>query len=127
MDSNRKLTTPDLLLIAMYECFGVAIITFTIVNMHILNGQVWSIPLSWIVAQMIAGHVSEGHFNPAVSFAICLSRARDKWWTMIWWYWLPQFFGVVLAHYILKITLPDSQYGPNSGAHGDCFGFCPGF
>ncbi len=60
-----------------------------------------------VLAGMIAslGHVSGGHFNPAVSLGAAIS-GRLGWLDLVF-YWVAQVVGAVLAAAILYVTVPN--------------------
>jgi len=56
------------------------------------------------------GHISGAHFNPAVPLAFSISRHFPP--KEILPYWAAQFFGGIVAIFLLKTTLPESAiYG----------------
>lgn len=55
------------------------------------------------VVVYIFGHISGGHANPAVTFAMALN-GRLKWLEALQ-YWLAQFVGVILAAFLLNFVL----------------------
>ena len=63
----------------------------------------------------VFGHISGGHFNPAVTFAMALN-GRVKWLEALF-YWIAQFVGAILAAFLLNYfvtTLGGSMDGAAS-------------
>jgi aquaporin Z len=60
-----------------------------------------------ILAIMVSalGHISGGHFNPAVTFGFLVTRRIDG--TMAIVYWISQFVGAVIAALLLRIVFDD--------------------
>jgi aquaporin TIP len=52
------------------------------------------------------GHISGGHFNPAVTFGFLITRRMDPMLAGI--YWLAQFAAAILGALLLKWIFPDS-------------------
>jgi aquaporin TIP len=59
------------------------------------------------IAVMVSalGHISGGHFNPAITFGFLLARRITGFLAVT--YWVAQFAGAVVAAAILKGVLPD--------------------
>jgi MIP family channel proteins len=55
------------------------------------------------------GHISGGHFNPAISFGVWVTRKLSTFDTLT--YWIAQLAGGVAAAYLLK-RLPVDVWGP---------------
>ena len=76
-----------------------------------------------IMAMIYAvGHVSGGHFNPAVSFAFALTRHFP--WRRVAGYWLAQAAGALAAAALLRASLGgDAHVGATlpSGSQGQAF------
>jgi aquaporin TIP len=51
------------------------------------------------------GHISGGHFNPAVTFGFLVARRIDPALALV--YWLSQLAGAVLGALLLVVLLPD--------------------
>lgn len=62
-----------------------------------------------VVACMIyaVGHISGAHFNPAVTLAFAVTRHFPK--KEILPYWMAQFLAAILASFILKTILPETE------------------
>jgi aquaporin TIP len=56
------------------------------------------------------GHISGGHFNPAVTFGFLVTRRIDLGLAVV--YWVSQFLGAVAGALLLTWTLPDDLTGP---------------
>jgi MIP family channel proteins len=64
------------------------------------------------VATLISslGHISGGHFNPAVTVAFWATRRFGTAVSLS--YWVAQILGGIMASYLLRATLPDSAWAP---------------
>lgn len=84
----------------IYEFIGTFFLVFT-VGMTVLgpNGAgAWApLAIGSILAVMIyaGGHISGGHYNPAVSFAVYLRKLLTL--NDLWLYWVAQLLGAVVA------------------------------
>jgi aquaporin Z len=60
-----------------------------------------------ILAIMVSafGHISGGHFNPAVTFGFLVTRRIDAAMAIV--YWISQFVGAVIAALLLRIVFDD--------------------
>jgi aquaporin Z len=52
------------------------------------------------------GHISGGHFNPAVTFGFLVARRIDPALAIV--YWISQFLGAVAGALVLVIVVPDN-------------------
>jgi aquaporin Z len=62
-----------------------------------------AIGASLMIMVYMGGHISGGHYNPAVSLAVFLRgklEGRD-----LLWYWVSQFIGAILAAAVVYVTL----------------------
>jgi glycerol uptake facilitator-like aquaporin len=61
-----------------------------------------------VIAVMVSslGHVSGGHFNPAITLGFFVTRRLSAAHALL--YWLAQFGGAALAALLLKWILPSS-------------------
>lgn len=75
----------------MVECIGTFFLTLAIS----LTGNPIAIGLMLMTMIYIGGHISGGHFNPAVSFAFFLEKRLTSHWLLK--YWLAQAIGASLA------------------------------
>src|SRR5687767_10007878 len=88
-------------------------------------GQVGiAISFGLVITVMIyaVGHISGGHFNPAVSFAFALSRHFP--WPRVAGYWTAQVVGALAAALLLRASLGDvANVGATtpSGSDGQSF------
>ena len=74
------------------------------------------------------GHISGGHFNPAVTFGFLVARRMDPALAVV--YWISQMVGAVLGAVVLVLVVPDALTEPvNLGAPalGDGVGAGAGF
>ncbi|GAA1973767.1 hypothetical protein GCM10009718_07110 [Isoptericola halotolerans] len=87
--------------------------TFNIVN----NGQIITVALAGGIALMAViaglGHLSGGHFNPAVTFGLTLA-GRSSWVDLVP-YWIAQLVGAAACGALLLLIIPDT-YPPLVGA-----------
>src|SRR5215216_1549295 len=70
-----------------------------------------------VIAVMVSavGHISGGHFNPAITFGFMLTRRISVLLGLV--YWVVQFAGGVLAALLLRWIFPDSyRNAANLGA-----------
>ncbi len=56
------------------------------------------------------GHISGGHFNPAVTIGFWVTRRVGTFDTLT--YWAAQLAGAVTASYVLRFAVPDDIWGP---------------
>ena len=62
------------------------------------------------------GHISGGHFNPAISIGFWVTKRLSTLHTLL--YWAAQVGGAIAASYLLRTLLAVSAWGPVSlGAH----------
>jgi len=83
----------------LYELIGTFFLFFTI-GMTVLSpnvGLLAPLAIGSILAVMIfaGGHISGGHYNPAVSLAVYLRKKLSA--DDLWKYWIAQIAGTVLA------------------------------
>jgi aquaporin TIP len=74
------------------------------------------------------GHISGGHFNPAVTFGFLVARRMEPALAIV--YWISQMLGAVLGAVVLVLVVPDALTEPvNLGAPalGDGVGAGAGF
>ena len=84
----------------LVELIGTFFLVFTVASAVLFGGEFGVIaPLSIGFALMImvyaGGHISGGHYNPAVSFAAALRGALE--WKQLVPYWIFQFIGAACA------------------------------
>lgn len=93
----------------VYELIGTFFLVLT-VGMTVLNpdsaGPLAPLAIGSVLALMIyaGGHVSGGHYNPAVSLAVYLRKKLDL--KDLGYYWAAQFIGAILAS-LVTIFLKD--------------------
>lgn len=100
----------------IYEFIGTFFLVLTIglVSLEPNKIGLWApLAIGSILAVMIfaGGHISGGHYNPAVSLAVFLARKLSK--RDLWVYWLAQFLASIIAA-LLTIYLKDGV-GSNPG------------
>ncbi len=83
----------------LVEFIGTFFLVFTVASAVLAGGEGVIAPLSIGFALMImvyaGGHISGGHYNPAVSLAAAIRGALDK--KQILPYWISQVLGAVVA------------------------------
>ncbi|PZR54958.1 MIP family channel protein [Xylanimonas oleitrophica] len=95
------------------EAFGTFILVLGIVgtwtfNLQLNQGSIVPVALAAGIMLMAAvasvGHVSGGHFNPAVTFGMALAGRTS--WRNVLPYWLAQFFGAGVSALVLWSIVP---------------------
>jgi len=75
------------------------------------GGNLTAIALAHVLAIGVmasaVGHISGGHFNPAVTFGFVVTRKIEIHLAAA--YWFAQFVGAILAAFLLEIVLPQQQ------------------
>ena len=61
-------------IVGFYELLGTWILTTAIVLAASNGGSLWAIPLALYAGIQIAGPISGGHHNPAVTIAVFIGR-----------------------------------------------------
>lgn len=70
--------------------------------------------LAITVMFVAVGHISGGHFNPAVTAAFWVTRRQGTWNTML--YWIAQLLGAAAGCYVISLFyLPDVWRGAHLG------------
>jgi aquaporin TIP len=64
------------------------------------NGLAIALAVTWL------GHISGGHFNPAITAGFLVTRRID--FTMAVVYWISQFVGAVIAALLIRVMFDDS-------------------
>jgi MIP family channel proteins len=70
--------------------------------------------LAIMVSICALGHISGGHFNPAISFAMFLTRRLSAGMTLL--YWVAQLAGAVVAAWLLAIAYHNGAADAHQGA-----------
>jgi MIP family channel proteins len=101
---------------AAAEFVGAFALTFVGVGAIAANAGLVGVALAHglVIAVMASavGHISGGHFNPAVTLGF-LVVGRIKLGTAVW-YWAAQFLGAVFAALLISGLLPDAVTDPVS-------------
>ena len=122
-DSLRRGTAEFVGAFALMFIGGGAIMTGAgLVGVALAHGLVIAVMASAV------GHISGGHFNPAVTFGFLVTRRIDPALALV--YWLAQFAGATLAALLLWWIYPtDVTEGASLGAPvlGDGIGVGAGF
>ncbi|WP_278236630.1 aquaporin [Isoptericola sp. AK164] len=103
------------------EAFGTFVLVLGIVGTATFNvangGQIMTVALAGGIALIAAiaavGHLSGGHFNPAVTFGLTLA-GRSRWVDLAP-YWLAQLVGGAAAGALMLLIIPDG-YGALVGS-----------
>ncbi|PFG42325.1 aquaporin Z [Isoptericola jiangsuensis] len=107
-------TPPRLFTRLAAEAFGTFVLVLGIVGTATFNaangGSILTVALAGGIALIAAiaavGHLSGGHFNPAVTFGLTLAgRAR---WADLAPYWVAQLVGAAACGALLLLIIPDS-------------------
>lgn len=103
----------------IYEFIGTFFLVLTI-GMTVVDpgsiGHFAPLAIGSILAVMIyaEGHVSGGHYNPAVSLAVAL-REGNRWnWKELLSYWAAQLLAGVLAAYVVLYLKGENASAPNA-------------
>ena len=101
------------------EFIGAFALTFVGVGAIAVGADLVGVALAHglVIAVMASavGHISGGHFNPAVTFGFLVTGRMTPPLAVV--YWVAQFAGAVLAAVLLTVLLPDSLTDPiNLGA-----------
>lgn len=64
--------------------------------------------LAYAIMIVALGHISGGHFNPAITIAFWVTRRVGTIRALL--YWAAQFLGAIAAAYAIKSLLPDSAW-----------------
>jgi aquaporin Z len=99
------------------EAFGTFLLVIGIVGTATFNaangGSIITVALAGGIALMAGigavGHLSGGHFNPAVTFGLTLA-GRASWGDLLP-YWVAQFVGAAAAGALLLLIIPDTFGG----------------
>ncbi len=70
--------------------------------------------LAILVGIYALGHISGGHFNPAVTFAFMVTRRLSVGMTLL--YWIAQIAGAVIAAWVLSVAYPSGAADAHLGA-----------
>ena len=91
------------------EATGTFLLVFAGLGTALFNSSTSAFPVGMafgvaLIAGIIAfGHISGGHFNPAVSLGLAI-LGKIKWLEMVW-YWIVQIVGALLASVVLFAIL----------------------
>ncbi len=99
----------------LVEFIGTFFLVFTVGCVSLLggNGVIPAIAIGFMLMAMVyaGGHISGGHYNPAVSLAAAMRGVLH--WKHIAPYWLCQFLGATLAAFLSRYigSVPDGVDG----------------
>jgi MIP family channel proteins len=74
------------------------------------TGVALAFGLTVLTMAYAVGHVSGGHFNPAVTFAVWLTGRIEP--TRAGMYWIAQLIGAVAAAFAVRAVFPESAWEP---------------
>ena len=81
------------------EAFGTFLLVFAVIGTAVFTGDTFTVALAAGFALLVAiyavGHLSGGHFNPAVTFGLALARRFP--WGRVWQYAIAQILGAAVA------------------------------
>src|SRR5580658_7244064 len=99
----------------VYEFIGTFFLVLT-VGMSVLNpnhSEWWApIAIGSVLGVMVfaGGHISGGHYNPAVSLAVYLRKKLSM--NDLWLYWVAQLIGGVVAAFIILYLRGEGASAP---------------
>jgi MIP family channel proteins len=64
--------------------------------------------LAFAIVVTALGHISGGHFNPAITIGFWVTRRLGTLDSIA--YWIAQLLGATAAAYLLKLTIPDTTW-----------------
>ena len=117
--------TPSLISALVAEAFGTFILVFGVIGTAIFFAPTQgalpvalAIGLSVFVGISAFGHISGGHFNPAVTLGLALAGRTG--WSRVWQYVVAQVVGGVVASSILYLIASGGPKGfaADAGAGG---------
>ena len=82
-----------------------------------------AIGASLMIMVYMGGHVSGGHYNPAVSLAAMMRGALSG--AELIPYWISQILGAIVAAVVVSIVIPSGFFGPAPGEGYSLFGVGP--
>eukprot|EP00434_Breviolum_minutum_P010304 symbB.v1.2.009093.t2/scaffold573.1/size222803/2 len=114
--SNEQLPTyvPSLAVRLCSECLGT---TFLMLTLGLSSSEnVWAAPCALVGLVYALGDLSGGHFNPAVTAAVVLSRTRLLISSDLLGYWFAQVTGCLIAAVMCLYLITDFQWdlGPKA-------------
>lgn len=106
-------TAPSIWSALTAEAFGTFVLVFAVIGTAIFTGDAFKVAIAAGFAVLAAiysvGHISGGHFNPAVSVGLALAgRFR---WSRVWQYTIAQILGGAVASSILFLIASGGQDG----------------
>lgn len=101
----------DVLRRAFAEFVGTFTLVFAGVSAIVVGGDLTTVALAHglAIAVMVSavGHISGGHFNPAVTFGFLITRRMAPVLALV--YWVTQFLAATTAALLLKVIFPDDR------------------
>jgi aquaporin Z len=101
----------DVLRRAVAEFVGTFTLVFAGVAAIVVGGDLTTVALAHglAIAVMVSavGHISGGHFNPAVTFGFLITRRMAPLLALV--YWITQFLAAAAAALLLKAIFPDDR------------------
>lgn len=100
------------------EFIGTFFLVFTVASAVLMAGDGVIAPISIGFALMImvyaGGHISGGHYNPAVSFAAAIRGALE--WKQILPYWISQAVGAAVAVLLVRLFVGIPEFAEVPGS-----------
>ena len=91
----------------LVELIGTFFLVFTVGSMVLMAGEgvIPALAIGFVLMVMVyaGGHISGGHYNPAVSLAAAIRGALD--WKCIVQYWVAQCIGAIGAAFLVNYLL----------------------
>jgi len=90
----------------LVEFIGTFFLVFTVCAAVLSKASLAPIAIGAVLAAMVfaGGHISGGHFNPAITFGFLITRRIKPPLAVV--YWLAQFGGAALAALLVRDLLP---------------------
>ena len=111
--ADTTTATPSLISALIAEAFGTFLLVFGTIGTAIFTGDAFkvalAIGLTVIIGIFSVGHISGGHFNPAVTLGLTLAGRFG--WSRVWQYVVAQLVGAVLAASILFLIATTAADG----------------
>lgn len=112
-NANVSPTTASIWSAVIAEAFGTFLLVFAIVGTAVFTGDAFKVSIAAGFALLVGiysvGHISGGHFNPAVSLGLALAKRFP--WGRIWQYIIAQILGAAVATSVLFLIATGGQDG----------------
>ena len=111
--ANPKTTTHSLISALIAEAFGTFVLVFSVIGAALFTANPLMVALAIGFAVLVAiyavGHISGGHFNPAVTVGLALAGRFG--WGRVWQYVVAQIVGGIVASSILFLIASGGRDG----------------